>query len=184
MNLNGLITREFINTPGQFFVINDIDGGVFTGGNRQCFGLVRETIVDNSDLSGRSEGLFTGGNSGGWSLSGVWYYTGGFPYIWTGYAIAAQTPQGAGEQLTGPMGSQINQKKWWEACGIVGKGKKFRTGIADGTSTDQSGQNFANRLVSQLYVWQEILDNPTTAAMMPTVVQNNGAGWYLSLIHI
>lgn len=178
LNLNGLITREFINTPGQFFVINDIDGGVFTGGNRQCFGLVRETIVDNTDLSGRNEGLFTGGNSGGWSMSGVWYYTGGFPYLWTGYALAAQTPQGAGEGLTGPMGSQTNQRRWWEACGIVGKGKKFRCGIADGTSTDQSGQNFANRLVSQLYVWQEILDDPTANALMPTVVQNNGAGWY------
>ena len=178
LNSNGLITREFINTPGQFFVINDIDGGVFTGGNRQCFGLVRETIVDSTNLSGRTEGLFTGGNTGGWSMSGVWYYTGGFPYLWTGYAIAAQTPQGSGDQLNGPMGSQTNQKKWWEACGYVGKGKKLRVGIADNTNSDQSGQNFSNRLITQIYVWQEILDNPTTFNMMPTVVQTNGAGWY------
>ncbi len=64
-NTNGLVTREFINSPGQFFVINDIDGGVFTGGNRQGFGLVRETMVDGTDLSGQTAGVLTGGNSGG-----------------------------------------------------------------------------------------------------------------------
>jgi len=137
-NINGLVTREYINTPGQFFVINDIDGGVFTNGNRQCFGLVRETIVDGTDLSGRTEGLFTGGNSGGWSTAPFWYYTGGYPYIWTNYSIAAQTPSGGGEALTGTFASQTSQRLWWEACTIAGVGKKYRVGIADGTNSCQS----------------------------------------------
>ena len=178
LNTNGLITREFINTPGQFFVINDIDGGSFTGGNRQGFGLVRETIVDGTDLSGRSEGLFTGGNSGGWSLNGVWYYTGGYPYIWTTYSIAAQTPAGAGEGYTGAFGGQTNQRKWWEACTIANVGKKIRVGIADGENSDTSGINLSNKLIQQLYVPQEVFDNPTALALLPTVVQNNGVGWY------
>ena len=38
-NANGLATLEYINTPGQFFVINDVDGGVFGPGDRQSFGL-------------------------------------------------------------------------------------------------------------------------------------------------
>ena len=177
-NTNGLISREFINTPGQFFVINDIDGGSFTNGNRQCFGLVRETIVDGTDLSGRTEGLFTGGNSGGWSTSPFWYYTAGFPYIWTSYSIAAQTPQGAGEGYTGTFGSQTNQKKWWGACTAVGVGKKYRVGIADGTNSDVTGIELSNRLVHQLYVPQEIIDDADVLATLPANVTNFGAGWY------
>ena len=177
-NTNGLVTREFINSPGQFFVINDIDGGVFTGGNRQGFGLVRETMVDGTDLSGRTEGLLTGGNSGGWSLGGVWYYTGGYPYIWTTYSIAAQTPQGAGEGYLGTFGSQLNQKKWWEACTIAGVGKKIRVGIADGANSDATGLNLSNRLVQQLWVSNEILSNPTAAALLPQAAIDNGEGWY------
>ena len=177
-NTNGFITREFINSPGQFFVINDIDGGVFTNGNRQGFGLVRETIVDGTDLSGRTEGLLTGGNSGGWSTGPVWYYTGGYPYLWTSYSIAAQTPQGAGESAQGTFSSQLNQKKWWEACTFVGVGKKYRVGIADGANSCKSGTNYSNRLIHQLYVPQEVLDDPTAAALMPSAVTTNGEGWY------
>ena len=177
-NTNGLVTREFINSPGQFFVINDIDGGVFTGGNRQGFGLVRETMVDGTDLSGRTEGLLTGGNSGGWSLGGVWYYTGGYPYIWTSYSIAAQTPQGAGEGYLGTFGNQLYQKLWWEACTIAGVGKKIRVGIADGANSDQTGLNLSNRLVQQLWVSNEILSNPTAASLLPQAAIDNGEGWY------
>ena len=180
-NANGFVTREFINTPGQFFVINDIDGGVFTNGNRQGFGLVRETMVDGTDFSGivgSSGTLFGGGNSGGWSLGGVWYYTGGYPYIWTTYSVPQQTPQGAGEGYVGTFSSQTNQKKWWEACTIAGVGKKIRVGIADGTNSDVTGLNLSNRLVQQLYVSTELLDNATAAALLPQVVRDTGAGWY------
>ena len=177
-NTNGLVTREFINSPGQFFVINDIDGGVFTGGNRQGFGLVRETMVDGTDLSGRTEGVLTGGNSGGWSLGGVWYYTGGYPYIWTSYSIQAQTPQGSGEGYQGTFSSQTNQKKWWEACTIAGVGKKIRLGIADGAESDATGLNLSNRLIQQLWVSNELLSNPTAAALLPAAVITNGEGWY------
>ena len=177
-NNNGLITREFINTPGQFFVINDIDGGVFGPGDRQCFGLVRETIVDNTDLSGRTEGLFTGGNSGGWSTAPFWFYTGGNPYIWTNYTIAAQTPQGSGEGLTGTFSGQNSQKAWWGACTTVGKGKKYRVGIADGANSCQSGTNYSNRLIHQLYVHQEMIDDATVLATLPAAVATYGAGWY------
>lgn len=177
-NTNGFVTREFINTPGQFFVINDIDGGSFTYGNRQCFGLVRETIVDGTDLSGRSEGLFTGGNSGGWSTSPFWYYTGGFPYIWTSYSIAAQTPQGSGEGYTGTFGNQTLQKQWWYACTIAGVGKKYRVGIADGTNSDATGTNYSNRLIHQLYVSTELYNNGNALALLPSDVSTYGAGWY------
>ena len=177
-NTNGFITREFINTPGQFFVINDIDGGVFTGGNRQCFGLVRETIVDGTDLSGRTEGLFTGGNSGGWSTAPFWYYTGGYPYIWTNYSIPAQTPQGSGEGYNGTFGNQNAQRAWWGACTTVGVGKKYRVGIADGTNSDATGANFSNRLIHQLYVPQEVIDDADVLATLPANVATYGAGWY------
>lgn len=177
-NTNGLVTREFINSPGQFFVINDIDGGVFTGGNRQGFGLVRETMVDGTDLSGQTAGVLTGGNSGGWSLGGVWYYTGGYPYIWTSYSIAAQTPQGTGEGYAGAFSSQTNQKKWWEACTIAGVGKKIRLGIADGAESDATGLNLSNRLIQQLWVSNELLSNPEAAALLPSTVVNTGEGWY------
>ena len=60
-NANGLITLEYINSPGQFFVINDVDGGVFGPGDRQSFGLVRETLVDGTDLDGAT-GPLAGGN--------------------------------------------------------------------------------------------------------------------------
>ena len=181
LNTNGLITREFINTPGQFFVINDIDGGSFTGGNRQCFGLVRETMVDGTDFSGvtgSSGTLMGGGNSGGWSLGGAWYYTGGYPYIWTTYSVPAQTPAGSGEGYAGTFSSQTNQKYWWEACTIVGVGKKLRVGIADGTNSDVTGLNLSNRLVQQLYVPQEVIDDSTALALLPAAVATYGAGWY------
>ena len=177
LNTNGLITREFINTPGQFFVINDIDGSVFGAGDRQCFGLVRETIVDGTDLNG-VEGLFSGGNYGGWSLGGVWYYTGGYPYIWTTYARTQQSPQGAGEGYAGTFYSQTDQRKWWEACQIAGVGKKIRVGIADGTNSDATGANLENKLVQQLYVPEEVVSNPAAIAILPAAVQSTGAGWY------
>ena len=177
LNNNGFVTREFINTPGQFFVINDIDGGNFGGGDRQCFGLVRETIVDGTDLDG-VEGLFAGHNYGGWSLGGVWYYTGGYPYIWTTYTRQQQSPQGAGEGYTGTFSTQGSQKAWWNACTIAGVGKKLRVGIADGTNSDQTGANLSNRLVQQLYVAEEIINNPQALALLPANVQTYGAGWY------
>ena len=180
-NTNGFVTREFINSPGQFFVINDIDGGSFTNGNRQGFGLVRETMVDGTDFSGvtgPSGTLLGGGNSGGWSLGGVWYYTGGFPYIWTTYTVQAQSPQGSGEGYAGAFSSQTNQKKWWEACTIAGVGKKIRVGIADGANSDATGLNMSNRLVQQLWVSSELLANPTAAALLPSTVVSTGEGWY------
>ena len=181
LNTNGFVTREFINSPGQFFVINDIDGGSFTNSNRQGFGLVRETMVDGTDFSGvtgTSGTLLGGGNSGGWSLGGVWYYTGGFPYIWTTYSVTSQTPQGAGESPQGTFGSQLNQKKWWEACTIAGVGKKIRVGIADGANSDKTGTNYSNRLIQQLWVSNELLNNPTAAALLPAAAVNGGEGWY------
>ena len=180
-NTNGFVTREFINSPGQFFVINDIDGGSFTNGNRQGFGLVRETMVDGTDFSGvtgPSGTLLGGGNSGGWSLGGVWYYTGGYPYIWTTYTVAQQSPQGSGEGYAGAFSSQTNQKKWWEACTIAGVGKKIRVGIADGANSDATGLNMSNRLVQQLWVSSELLANPTAAALLPSTVVSTGEGWY------
>ena len=176
-NTNGIITLEYINAPGQFFVISDIDGGVFGPGDRQSFGLVRETLVDGTDLDG-NVGPLTTGNSGGWSMTYSWYYTGGYPYAWTTYAISAQTPGGSGLSATGPISSQIWQKKWWELATKAGVGKSHRTGIANGTLTDQSGQNFSNRLINQVYYSQEMVDHPEFATLAPSVVQTNGAGWY------
>lgn len=176
-NDNGLLTLEYINSPGQFFVINDIDGGVFGGGDRQGFGLVRESIVDRTDLDGQP-GVFDGGNSGGWSLGYTWYYTGGYPYLWTSYASAPQTPGGSGLGASGAMGSQTLQRQWWDLATRAGVGKKIRVGIANGTLTQQDGANFTNRLVMQLYVHQEMIDHPDAATLLSATVQTNGAGWY------
>ena len=176
-NANGLATLEYINTPGQFFVINDIDGGVFGPGDRQSFGLVAEDIYDRSNLRG-GVAPFSGGNSGGWSSSYSWYYTAGYPYGWTTYVTANQTPGGSGLSATGPVSSQTWQKKWWELATKAGVGKGYRVGIANGSLTDQSGQNFSNRLVHQIYYSQEMVDHPEFATLAPTVVQTNGVGWY------
>lgn len=176
-NANGLATLEYINTPGQFFVINDIDGGVFGPGDRQSFGLVAEDIYDRSNLRG-GVAPFSGGNSGGWSASYSWYYTGGYPYAWTTYATSNQTPGGSGMSATGPISSQTWQKRWWELAQKAGVGKSLRTGIANGTLTDQSGQNFSNRLVMQVYYSQEMVDHPEFTSLAPGSVQTNGVGWY------
>ena len=110
-NANGLVTLEYINSPGQFFVINDAGGPGFGYGDRQCFGLVRETIYDRTDLDGQP-GVFDGGSSGGWSISAFWYYTGSspnsYPYVWTSYASVAQTPGGAGN--FSPRGHQMQYR--------------------------------------------------------------------------
>ena len=176
-NANGLITLEYINSPGQFFVISDVDGGVFGPGDRQSFGLVRETIVDGTDLSGGVAPL-AGGNSGGWSVSYTWYYTGGFPYAWTTYATTNQTPGGSGMGATGTFSGQISQRNWWDLCGRAGVGKKMRWGIANGTLSDQAGTNFTNRLICQMYVHQEMIDHPDASSLLPAAVLANGAGWY------
>lgn len=176
-NANGLVTLEYINTPGQFFVINDIDGGVFGPGDRQSFGLVAEDIYDRSNLRG-GIAPFSGGNSGGWSVSYSWYYTGGYPYAWTTYVTSNQTPGGSGVSATGPLSSQTWQKNWWDLATRAGVSKSQRFGIANGTLTDQSGQNFSNRLVMQCYFSQEMVDHPDFATLAPTTVQTNGVGWY------
>ena len=176
-NNNGLVTLEYINTPGQFFVIEDIDGGVFGPGDRQGFGLVRETIVDRTDLDGGSA-VLSGGSVGGWSWGYFWYYTGGFPYGWTTYVDSRQSPSGSGGGATGVYGGQTSQRQWWDMCGRAGVGKKIRVGIADSTNTQQDGANFTNRLVMQLYVAQEMIDHPDAASLLPAAVRTNGAGWY------
>ena len=176
-NANGLITLEYINSPGQFFVISDVDGGVFGPGDRQSFGLVRETMVDGTDLDGAT-GPLAGGNSGGWSVTYTWYYTGGFPYAWTTYAIPAQTPGGSSMGATGTFASQVTNRNWWDLCGRAGVGKTMRWGIANGTLSDQSGQDFTNRLICQMYVHQEMIDHPDASSLLPAAVINNGAGWY------
>ena len=150
---------------------------MFGPGDRQSFGLVRETMVDGTDLDG-NVGPLTTGNSGGWSMTYSWYYTGGYPYAWTNYAIAAQTPGGSGLSATGPMSSQIAQRNWWDLATRAGVGKAHRTGIANGTLTDASGQNFTNRLVNQVYFSQEMVDHPDFASLAPATVQTNGVGWY------
>ena len=176
-NNNGLVTLEYINTPGQFFVIEDIDAGVFGPGDRQGFGLVRETIVDRTDLDGGSA-LLAGGSVGGWSWGYFWYYTGGFPYGWTTYVDSRQSPSGSGGGATGAYSSQTNQRTWWDLCGRAGVGKKIRVGIANGTATQQDGANFTNRLVMQLYVAQEMIDHPDATSLLPATIRSNGAGWY------
>ena len=180
-NANGLVTLEYINTPGQFFVINDIGGPGFGYGDRQCFGLVRETLYDATDLDGLA-GVFAGGNNGGWSLSPFWYYTGSspnsYPYIWTTYAYTQQTPGGAGNGPTGVFGAQASQKRWWDLCIKAGVGHGLRVGIANGTLTQQDGADYGNRLVCQLYVSTEMLAHPDASADLPANVITNGAGWY------
>ena len=178
-NGNGLVTQEFINTPGQFFVINDIDGGVFGPGDRQCFGLIRETLYDATDLDG-APALWAGGNSGAWSLSPFWYYTGGYPYVWTSYAVNSQTPGGLGNAATGAFGSQGNQKKWWGLCEKAQVGKRIRIGIADGTNSDPTGTNYTNRLIMQLYVSAEMLAHPDASSDLPSAVISGGVGYYTS----
>ena len=176
-NNNGLLTLEYVNSPGQFFVITDVGGVGFGFGDRQGFGLVRETMVEQTDLDGGLAPL-TGGSSGGWSLNGFLYFTGGFPYIWTTYANTAQTPQGAGNAGFGTFGGQTSQRDWWESCILASKPQTMRWGIADGSNSDQSGLNLSNRLVWQMYVYQEMLDNPAAAAKLPGTVITNGQGWY------
>ena len=174
----GLVSQEYINTPGQFFVVNDFYGdGQFGPGDRQCFGLVRETIFDSTDLSGGNAPFVSGSAKGGWSMAPFWYYVGGKPYIWTFGADTAQPPGGTGESLTGPMSSQTDQRDYVEQCERLGLGPKLRVGIAAADS-DQSGAVYTNRLVLQLYIYQEIIDDPTAFATMPSAVQNNGAGYY------
>ena len=179
-NGNGLVTLEYINSPGQFFVINDAGGPGFGYGDRQCFGLVRETIYDRTDLDGQP-GVFDGGSSGGWSISAFWYYTGAapnsYPYVWTSYASTSQTPGGAGNVATGVFGGQSNQKLWWDLCIKAGSGHGIRVGIANGTLTQQDGADFGNRLVTQLLVTSQMVAHPDFSNM-PSAVQSNGAGWY------
>ena len=177
LNTNGLITLEYVNSPGQFFVIDDVSAGGFGVGDRQGFGLVAEDIVDGTNLRGGPAPLSTG-NSGGWSFQYTWYYTGGFPYGWTSYFSTNQTPGGAGGAATGAYSGQQNQRNWWELCGKAGVGRRMRFGIANGTLTQQDGADFTNRLVNQLYVYQEMIDHPEAATLLPTTVRNNGAGWY------
>ena len=177
LNTNGLITLEYINSPGQFFVIDDISAGGFGPGDRQGFGLVAEDIVDGTNLRGGPAPLTTG-NSGGWSFQYTWYYTGGYPYGWTSYFSNNQTPGGTGGGATGAYSSQTAQRQWWDLCGRAGVGRRLRTGIANGTLTQQDGADFTNRLVIQLYVYQEMIDHPDAATLLPAVVRNNGAGWY------
>jgi hypothetical protein len=178
-NGNGLVTLEYINTPGQFFTIEDMGGPGFGYGDRQGFGLVRETIYDRTDLD-NGPGVFDGGSGGGWSMSAFWYYTGSapnsYPYIWTSYSTTSQTPGGSGNLATGTFGGQSTQKQWWDLCTKAGVGKKMRVGIASGD--DQAGQDWGNKLIMQLYVAQEMVDHPEFAALMPANVENNGAGWY------
>lgn len=174
-NANGFATLEYINSPGQYFVINDIDGGVFGPGDRQSFGLVAEDIYDRTNLRG-GVAPFSGGNSGGWSLSYSWYYTGGYPYGWTSYITSNQTPGGSGQSATGTFASQTTNKNWWDLCSRAGVGKSLRVGIANGT--DQAGTNFSNRLVMQLYVSQTMLDHKDAKSLLPATVISKGAGWY------
>jgi hypothetical protein len=54
----------------------------------------------------------------------------------------------------------------------------MRFGIANGTLTQQDGADFTNRLVNQLYVYQEMIDHPEAATLLPSTVRTNGAGWY------
>ena len=176
-NNNGLLTLEYVNGPGQFFVITDIGGPGFGPGDRQGFGLVRETLVDQTDLDGGAAPL-AGGMAGGWSLGYYMFYTGGFPYIWTTYTDAAQTPAGAGNAAAGTFSGQSTQRDWWEACILANKPHTCRWGIADGENSDQSGQNFGNRLIAQFYVYQEMLDTPAAAAKLPAAVITNGEGYY------
>jgi hypothetical protein len=177
LNTNGLVTQEFINSPGQFFVINDIDGGVFGPGDRQAFGLIRETLYDGTDLDG-GPALWAGGSSGGWSMGPTWFYTGGNPYIWTFYGNTAQTPGGAGEALTGTFGSQTNQRKWWGLCTKAQVGKRIRLGIANGDASDPTGANWSNRLILQLYVSTEMLAHADASSDLPAACITNGAGYY------
>ncbi len=177
LNTNGLITLEYVNSPGQFFVIDDVSAGGFGVGDRQGFGLVAEDIVDGTNLRGGVAPLSTG-NSGGWSFQYSWYYTGGFPYGWTSYFSSNQTPGGAGGGATGAYSGQGNQRNWWDLCGRAGVGRRMRFGIANGTLTQQDGADFTNRLVNQMYVYQEMIDHPDAATLLPTSVRNNGAGWY------
>ena len=177
MNTNGLITLEYVNSPGQFFVIDDVSAGGFGVGDRQGFGLVAEDIVDGTNLRGGPAPLSTG-SAGGWSFQYSWYYTGGFPYGWTSYFSVNQTPGGAGGAATGAYGGQTSQRNWWDLCGRAGVGRRMRFGIANGTLTQQDGADFTNRLVNQMYVYQEMIDHPDAATLLPTTVRNNGAGWY------
>ena len=177
LNTNGLITLEYINSPGQFFVIDDVSAGGFGPGDRQGFGLVAEDIVDGTNLRGGPAPLSTG-NSGGWSFQYTWYYTSGFPYGWTSYFSTNQTPGAAGGGATGAYSSQTAQRQWWDLCGRAGVGRRMRFGIANGTLTQQDGADFSNRLVNQMYVYQEMIDHPDAASLLPTTVINNGAGWY------
>ena len=179
LNTNGLVTQEFINSPGQFFVINDIDGGVFGYGDRQCFGLIRETLFDGTDLDG-GPALWSGGNTGAWSISPVWYYVGGNPYVWTSYAFAPQTPGGGSNAATGTFASQTFQRQWWGLCTKAQVGKRVRVGIADGTNSDQTGFNYTNRLLFQLYVSDEMLAHADASADLPAACITNGAGYYTS----
>ena len=177
LNTNGLITLEYINSPGQFFVIDDVSAGGFGPGDRQGFGLVAEDIIDGTNLRGGVAPLSTG-TSGGWSFQYTWYYSGSYPYGWAHYHTDNQTPGGSGGGGSGAYAGQQEQRNWWNLCGKAGVGRRMRFGIANGTLTQQDGADFTNRLVNQMYVYQEMIDHPDAATLLPTAVINNGAGWY------
>ena len=74
---------------------------------------------------------------------------------------------------TGTFASQVTNRNWWDLCGRAGVGKTMRWGIANGTLSDQSGQDFTNRLICQMYVHQEMIDHPDASSLLPAAVINN-----------
>ena len=88
-----------------------------------------------------------------------------------------QTPGQSGMSATGAFSGQVSQRQWWDLCGRAGVGKKMRWGIANGTLSDQTGFNFTNRLICQLYVSTEMLAHTDASSLLPNII-NNGAGWY------
>ena len=177
-NANGLATLEYINTPGQFFVINDIDGGVFGPGDRQSFGLVAEDIYDRSNLRGGVAPFY-------WRQ--LWWLVPVLQLVlhWRlslrldNLRHCQPDPWWIGRERYWPDRQPVLAEEsggnWPTKAGV---GKSHRAGIANGTLSDQSGQNFSNRLIMQLYYSQEMVDHPEFATLAPTTVQTNGVGWY------
>ena len=181
-NGSGFLSQETIAHPGEFFVIEDIFGDAWNYADRQMFGLVRETIVDGTDLDGGNT-VWVGG--GGQSFGPSLYFVGTgeipgatSPYFWTTYTPSIQSPGGLGTAATGTFGGQTDQHDYFNACKSLGLGSKIRVGIAKADSDQNQGSNYANRLVVQLYVHQEIINDETHLNTLPGAVAGYGAGWY------
>lgn len=154
----GVISQEYIDSPGQWFVVpnfvpNDAQRRI------QGFGLIDEAIIDGNAPSGVQN--WAGGSIGGANLMGMFYESSGM-YSWTNGSRNEDTPGGAGQTLASGI-SNANQKLLSLAQhSSVATGSVSYSQIRVGVDTDE-------KLKVQWYLPQEAIDDGT--------VSTGTAGW-------